>query len=140
MSNPMVKAVSSDGLLLRQGAKGGVGGGGGGDAGHGGDGLPFLLLLLLLASRCYQRVLNCSIGRPLGRNRDGFCAVSSGDPRQGTRPCSDSASRQWRHTQTLVGFVFAAVPSETWWDHDESGLCSFRGRGRRLLLWLLLAI
>ena len=66
MSNPMVKAVSSDGLLLRQGAKGGVGGGGGGDAGHGGDRLP--LLLLLLAARCYQRVLNCSIGRPLGRN------------------------------------------------------------------------
>ena len=66
MSNPMMKAVSSDGLLLRQGAKGGVGGGGGGDAGHGGDRLP--LLLLLLAARCYQRVLNCSIGRPLGRN------------------------------------------------------------------------
>ena len=42
-----------------------MGRGGGGDTRHGRDGLP-LLLLLLLAPRCNQRVLDCSIGRPLG--------------------------------------------------------------------------
>ena len=64
-SNPMVDTISH-GLLLGEGAKGGVGGGGGGETGHGGDRLPILVLLLLLASRCHQRVLDCSIGRPLG--------------------------------------------------------------------------
>lgn len=73
-SNPMVETVSHC-LLLGQGSKGGVGGGGGGETGHGGDRLP-ILVLLLLASRCHQRVLDCSIGRPLGWHRDGFCAVS----------------------------------------------------------------